>query len=286
MNASSLIFRIKRIILKIYREPISLFKIFNIKKFLKIIYGLSNIQVRFKDLKKDYQINTLFNTLEKIDLIFDKSLINNKKLIKEIRIEDLEKKYLNDENCEKLKSLFKKYGSDKNLNNLVYVYFDIFKNYKINSLFEIGLGTNNINIRSNMGLDGKPGASLRAFRDYLGIKIYGADVDKSILFNEKNIKTYFIDQLSVETIHNIKSLIPKVDLIIDDGLHQPDANLNIILYLLDHLNQNGILVIEDIEPCFVNIFQIIQKIYTKTGKFKSSLIKMKTGYCLVIHNSK
>ena len=126
-----------------------------------------------------------------------------------------------------------------------------------------------------MGLDGKPGASLRAFRDYLGIKIYGADVDKSILFEEKNIQTYFIDQLENKTIRNIKEYIPKLDLIIDDGLHQPDANLNVILELLDHLNPNGILVIEDIEPNFVHIFKIIEKIYNDSDYYKSSLIEMK-----------
>ena len=101
---------------------------------------------------------------------------------------------------------------------------------------------------------------------------------------KKNIQTFFIDQLNIETIKNIKSLIPKVDLIIDDGLHQPDANLNVIINLLDHLNPNGILVIEDIETSFVNIFQIIEKIYNKSNKFKSSLIKMKNGYCLLIQN--
>ena len=135
-----------------------------------------------------------------------------------------------------------------------------------------------------MGLDGKPGASLRAFRDYLGIKIYGADVDEKILFEEKNIETYFIDQLETKTIKNIKKSIPKLDLIIDDGLHQPDANLNVILDLLDHLNPNGILVIEDIEPNFVHTFKIIEKIYNNSDSYKSSLIKMRIGYCLLIQN--
>tara|TARA_B110000459_G_scaffold188330_1_gene221443 strand:- start:127 stop:987 length:861 start_codon:yes stop_codon:yes gene_type:complete len=284
MNFESFLYRLKRLILPVLRNPLLFFKIFNIKKLLKGLYGLSNLQVSFKDLKKDYQITTLFNTLEKINLISDKNLTKNNFLIKETQIEDLEKKYLNDVNFEKLKNLFNQYGSDKTRTLLVYVYFEIFNNFKINSLFEIGLGTNSINVRSNMGLDGKPGASLRAFRDYLGTKIYGADVDKSILFEEKNIQTFFIDQLNIETIKNIKSLIPKVDLIIDDGLHQPDANLNVILNLLDHLNSNGILVIEDIETSFVNIFQIIEKIYNKSNKFKSSLIKMKNGYCLLIQN--
>jgi SAM-dependent methyltransferase len=284
MNLESFLFRLKKLTSSFLKNPLLFFKIFHYKKLLKMLYALSNVQVPFNDLKKDYQINTLFNTLKKMNLISDKNLTKNSFLIKETLIEDLEKKYLNNENCKKLKNLFNQYGSDKTRTLLVYIYFEIFNNFKINSLLEIGLGTNNIKVRSNMGLDGKPGASLRAFRDYLGIKIYGADVDKSILFEEKNIQTYFIDQLENKTIRNIKEYIPKLDLIIDDGLHQPDANLNVILELLDHLNPNGILVIEDIEPNFVHIFKIIEKIYNDSDYYKSSLIEMKNGYCLLIQN--
>ena len=284
MNFESFIFRFKRLIFSLIRNPSSFLKVFNLKKVFRAFYQLSNVQVAFKDLKKDYQINVLFNTLEKIHLISEKNLINKKFFINETKIEELEKKYLNDDKCEKLKNLFNKYGSDKTRSSLVYIYFEIFSNFKINSIFEIGLGTNNIKVRSNMGLDGKPGASLRAFRDYLGIKIYGADVDKKILFEEKNIETYFIDQLETKTIKNIKKSIPKLDLIIDDGLHQPDANLNVILDLLDHLNPNGILVIEDIEPNFVHIFKIIEKIYNNSDNYKSSLINTRKGYCLLIQN--
>lgn len=284
MNFKSFLYRLKRLIFQLIRNPLNFLKIFNLKKLFRVFYQLSNVQVSFKDLKKDYQINVLFNTLEKIDYISEKNLINKKFLINETKIEELEKKYLNNEKCEKLKNLFNQYGSDKAKSLLVYIYFEIFSNFKINSLFEIGLGTNNIKVRSNMGLDGKPGASLRAFRDYLGIKIYGADVDEKILFEEKNIETYFIDQLETKTIKNIKKSIPKLDLIIDDGLHQPDANLNVILDLLDHLNPNGILVIEDIEPNFVHTFKIIEKIYNNSDSYKSSLIKMRIGYCLLIQN--
>ena len=284
MNFKSFLYRLKRLIFQLIRNPLNFLKIFYLKKLFKYFYQLSNVQVSFKDLKKDYQINVLFNTLEKIDYISEKNLINKKFLINETKIEELEKKYLNNEKCEKLKNLFNQYGSDKAKSLLVYIYFEIFSNFKINSLFEIGLGTNNIKVRSNMGLDGKPGASLRAFRDYLGIKIYGADVDEKILFEEKNIETYFIDQLETKTIKNIKKSIPKLDLIIDDGLHQPDANLNVIVDLLDHLNPNGILVIEDIEPNFVHTFKIIEKIYNNSDSYKSSLIKMRIGYCLLIQN--
>ena len=138
-----------------------------------------------------------------------------------------------------------------------------------------------------MGLDGKPGASLRAFRDYLNIRVYGADVDKEILFEEENINTFFIDQMDINTINDIKKVIPKCDLIIDDGLHQPDANLNVIYNLLDHLNVNGILVIEDIEPDFVNIFKIVENIFNNSTHFQSSLIKLKNNsYCLLIQKQK
>ena len=284
MNFKSFLYRLKRLIFQLIRNPLNFLKIFNLKKLFRVFYQLSNVQVSFKDLKKDYQINVLFNTLEKIDYISEKNLINKKFLINETKIEELEKKYLNNEKCEKLKNLFNQYGSDKAKSLLVYIYFEIFSNFKINSLFEICLGTNNIKVRSNMGLDGKPGASLRAFRDYLGIKIYGADVDEKILFEEKNIETYFIDQLETKTIKNIKKSIPKLDLIIDDGLHQPDANLNVIVDLLDHLNPNGILVIEDIEPNFVHTFKIIEKIFNNSDSYKSSLIKMRIGYCLLIQN--
>lgn len=284
MYFKSFIFRLKRLIFSLIKNPLSFFKVFNLKKLSKAIYNLSNVQVAFKDLKEDYKTEVLFDTLKKIDLISEKSLINKKSFLNETKIEEFEKKYFNDDECEKLKNLFNQYGSDKTRSSMVYIYFDIFSNFKINSLFEIGLGTNNIHVRSNMGLDGRPGASLRAFRDYLGIKIYGADVDEKILFQEKNIETYFVNQLETKTIKNIEKLIPKLDLIIDDGLHQPDANLNVILDLLDHLNPNGILVIEDIEENFVHIFKTIEKIYNNSEFYKSSLIKMKKGYCLLIQN--
>jgi hypothetical protein len=77
MNFESILFRLKRLIFPVLRNPLLFFKIFNIKKLLKALYGLSNVQVSFKALKKDFQITTLFNTLEKINLISDKNLTKN-----------------------------------------------------------------------------------------------------------------------------------------------------------------------------------------------------------------
>jgi len=285
MNLNSFLYRLNKFFLLISRNPLSLLKIFNIKKLFRAIKQLFNVQVSFKDLKKDYQLQTFYKTFEGLNYNLDNNFKHEKFLFSEKNIEELEKKYLYNEDCIRLKKLFTNYGSDKTDSLLVYIYFEIFNHIKVNSLFEIGLGTNNINVRSNMGLDGKPGASLRAFRDYLNINVYGADVDKGILFEEDKIKTYFIDQLEKKTILDVKKIIPKCDIIIDDGLHQPDANLNIIQNLLDHLNKGGILVVEDIEPSFIHIFQIIEKIFNSKNEYKASLIKIQNrGYCLLIQN--
>lgn len=287
MNFNILIYRLKKLKSQITSQPVIIFKIFNLKKTFRGLKQLFNVQVSFKDLNKDYQLKVMFNTFKKIDLILSENLSIKNFFVKEKNIENFENQYSNNENYKKLKCLFDKYGSDKANSNLAYIYIHIFNNFEINSLFEIGLGTNNIKVRSNMGLDGKPGASLRAFRDYLNIRVYGADVDKEILFEEENINTFFIDQMDINTINDIKKVIPKCDLIIDDGLHQPDANLNVIYNLLDHLNVNGILVIEDIEPDFVNIFKIVENIFNNSTHFQSSLIKLKNNsYCLLIQKQK
>ena len=66
-------------------------------------------------------------------------------------------------------SFMRKYGSDKgsiNINNSHHnyttFYYSIFKSLcdKTLRVFELGLGTNNIDIPSNMGTNGKHGASL------------------------------------------------------------------------------------------------------------------------------
>ena len=125
--------------------------------------------------------------------------------------EDLKKENLNNSNYIKFANLFDKYGSDKRKSNLTHLYFQLILKNKIKFITEIGMGTNNIRIISNMGSGGKPGASLRAFSEYLpDNKIFGADIDRNILFQERNIQTFFIDQLDTQSIINFKDKIPKV----------------------------------------------------------------------------
>jgi hypothetical protein len=87
---------------------------------------------------------------------------------------------------EELRRLFEYYGSDKASNHNYYIaYAAMLKDREnVTKLLEIGLGTNNTDVASHMGPYGRPGASLRAFRDFLpNAKIFGADINTRILLS-------------------------------------------------------------------------------------------------------
>ena len=176
---------------------------------------------------------------------------------------------------EKLKNNFNIRGSDKVANNYHFLYSCIFSeldsDYKI---LEVGLGTNNPEIVSSMGLNGKPGASIRAFRDtFSKAYVFGADVDEKILFKEDRIDTFFVDQNDLSSFNNItKAIKGEFDLIIDDGLHYQLSNLNTLIFALSNLSNNGYLVIEDIGIWTIETWKIVEKILPKN--FQSTIVSM------------
>lgn len=116
-------------------------------------------------------------------------------------------------------------------------------------VFECGLGTNNPAIPSNMSATGRPGASLRAWRDYFPhAAIYGADIDKEILFTEDRIKTFHVDQTCPESIAALWRTpeLNEFDVIIDDGLHTFEAGITFFEHSHRRLRPGGIYVIEDV----------------------------------------
>jgi len=142
------------------------------------------------------------------------------------------------------------------------------RRFESNRIFELGLGTNNVNIESNMGENGKPCASLYGWSEYFpNSKIYGADIDKNILVNNDKFKTFYCDQTSVNDIkklwENIE-LFEDFDIIIDDGLHNFDANICFFENSIHKLNINGYYIIEDIS--LVNLEKFINKINELSNK--------------------
>jgi hypothetical protein len=112
-----------------------------------------------------------------------------------------------------------------------------------------------------MTVKGMPGASLRVWRDFFkNAQIYGADIDKDILFESERIKTYYVDQLNTPSIKAMwkKISIKNFDIIIDDGLHTTDANINFFINSFYKLKKNGVYIIEDISD--KEIFNIMKKL--------------------------
>ena len=174
-----------------------------------------------------------------------------------------------------LNLLFTKFGSDKSTgHNYHQLYGEILKDKDdISHVLEIGLGTNNLNVASNMGPRGMPGASLRAFREYLpNAMIFGADIDKGILFQDDRIQTYFVDQTDLTSLESLGKNIPDfMDLIIDDGLHSPNANLAVLAFGLRRLKNHGWLVIEDIPERAVPLWEVVAALLPDT--FASKLLR-------------
>jgi hypothetical protein len=130
-------------------------------------------------------------------------------------------------------------------------YSRLFGNFRngITKVFECGLGTNIPDIPSSMGILGKPGASLRVWRDYFpNAFVWGADIDREVLFQEERIRTLFIDQLNTDSIRKFweEVGVRDFDFMVDDGLHTFEAGSNLFLNSIDYLSPSGIYVIEDV----------------------------------------
>jgi hypothetical protein len=183
-----------------------------------------------------------------------------------------------------LSILCEKYGSDKGYvsfekdtpyswkaHTYTSVYYNLFNHCKneIKLIFECGIGSTNSNYISNMTLGGKPGASLRVWRDYFkNSLIYGADIDKEILFEEDRIKTFYVDQLNEHSIKEMWSNINKsnFDIIFDDGLHSFEAAITFFLNSFDKLRKNGIYIIEDVG------FKYLKKLTDTLSKYNPEII--------------
>jgi hypothetical protein len=160
-------------------------------------------------------------------------------------------------------------GSDKGSINIVSswhnytpFYYSIFKYMcdKKLRIFELGLGTNNVKLASNMGKDGIPGASLYGWSEFFpNSDIFGADIDTDILFNTDKIKTFYCDQTNPDIIKKMwdePDLQNNFDIIIEDGLHTFNANVCFFENSIHKLNPKGFFIIEDIvhyeKDLFVN----------------------------------
>jgi hypothetical protein len=191
-----------------------------------------------------------------------------------------------DQGKDSIKKLFDKYGTDKSTHHDYHRIYDSLlpiEPFNLKMIIEIGIGSNNEEVPQNMGADGIPGASLRAFRDWApNAQVIGADIDFAIMFEEERIRTYHVDQLNRQTIAKFFGLINQpVQLLVIDGLHTPRADLNTVLAAIPYMDKNGIIVIEDISPKAKWLWRLAK---IRTRKIvTTNLLKMKNGNVFLIY---
>lgn len=123
-------------------------------------------------------------------------------------------------------------------------YYNLFKDRResVKKVLEIGVGE---------------GASLRMWRDFFpNAMIYGADNDKSRIFIDPPIQVFRCDQSKTA---DLRRLIEKtgrdIDLVVDDGSHEPEDQLGTYLEVIQKLDKPSIYVIEDVaDPQIVKDF--------------------------------
>ena len=168
--------------------------------------------------------------------------------------------------CSSLEILAIKYGLDKCLHsgchNYIPGYTRLFNNIKVDveNILEIGIGS--LENGQMGGLTGhlvnyRTGNSLRCWEEYFSnANIYGIDIYSCQEVNSNRIKTFVADQYNADDLKNVMIAInKKLDIIIDDGSHKGEHQVFSFIYLNKYLSNNGIYIIEDIQPENIDKFK-------------------------------
>ncbi len=97
------------------------------------------------------------------------------------------------------------------------------------------------------------GGSLQMWKYYFGNKarIYGIDIDPACkAFEEDNITILTGSQSDRQFLKEVKTIIPEVDILIDDGGHSMNQQIISFEELFPHIKADGIYVCEDLHTSY------------------------------------
>lgn len=175
---------------------------------------------------------------------------------------------------EAFSSLAQKLGAGKRSGHeFVYKFLDFPRDSPLNIL-EVGIGTNDPKVPSNMGKDGNPGSSLEMWTEiFPNSTVIGADVDPSCLVETERICSFLLDSTDPQSILELKSKLEKfggLDLIVDDGLHTPESNLALLIELIPMVKVGGFYVVEDIPSPWSGFWRVVAMSFSEN--FETRLV--------------
>jgi hypothetical protein len=165
-----------------------------------------------------------------------------------------------------LEYLAQKYFLDKTRinnhgHNYIPSYNNLFNLININNvlnLMEIGIGVgDHEKLYKTVFPQYNEGNSLRMWRDYFkNAKIHGIDINKSNAGDSNKIFTHIANQNSKDDLEKlVKYIGSNMDIILDDGSHIQEHQVTSFMTLSNFLNDNGLYIIEDILPQYIDNFK-------------------------------
>ncbi len=97
------------------------------------------------------------------------------------------------------------------------------------------------------------GGSLQMWKEYFGDKchIYGVDINPHCKdLEEDRISIFIGDQEDREFLRSLSEQIPRIDILIDDGGHRMQQQINTFEELFPHISENGVYLIEDLHTSY------------------------------------
>jgi len=97
------------------------------------------------------------------------------------------------------------------------------------------------------------GGSLQMWKDYFGqnAKIYGVDINYTCKeLEEENIEIFIGDQENRGFLESLTVKIPRIDILIDDGGHRMEQQINTFEVLFPYIDKDGIYLCEDLHTSY------------------------------------
>ena len=158
---------------------------------------------------------------------------------------------------QELASILNRNGSDKSTrHSYEKVYSEVLDQFENPKVLEIGLGSTNPFPYAGLN----PGGSIKSWREFKpSATIFGADIDDEAVSSIQEFGIQ-VDQTSEASLLKMKKEIRghcgTVDLIIDDGFHDPHANFRSLLILFEILSDDGYYIVEDVHASLINLWLV------------------------------